>query len=781
MREKAVKIEVDLNGNSILSHESGRVIAKIKNNVDISFYSSKPGATIEGYYYNTTESKIRAQRLFAVSGGDEDTVANSKLAYNAHLSVGKFVKSDGTVIPGSNIMMTGSVLLEGITGDDSTSLTMDGVVGIRSVGESKAAIITRAFNGTITIKNSLIINPKTSEGNHIFDMFSYYVNGNRPTTSEVIDNGDGTTTTEYIESNNEKDGRKEGYEDYIFTPLVYVENSTLINLGAYMNGSSGAGNIVSNNGDGMGVCLVFNNVTTNGRLNPSNIGQYRVRVFGGVSGGIFACDSESYYIDAADAALCETLGVELPSGPINTVKMNTPMTIPTEFLTTGDYIEIQIPTGKDADGNFTYETYCYANGDYTGEGFALSIKDAENDNRVSNRKVILPYLTQGSALPENTVNVNWTNVDGTVAENEKYAKGGIYATLAAEPTQTAGTKDGVALTFSNDGTWKNAPKAGDVLTDDVTVTPGLKVEGVKITGLETNLSIYSDFGVNLYIPAEYAEYVEVKYGETALEETAVVIDEKNYVRVTVRRNVKDITEGVKFDITVTEEGASVAKSATVNIVTYATDILAGDSYTEADKYLMYYMLAYAKEAVKYLNSAEAYDETLAAATETYKAYATKDVAEYQYVITNTGLGSVLDGASVQLTSSPNFIFTFKDLDPTEGVSYFKGTVEVKYGENVQTLTADGTESYVVVSDMKAYNFASLLEITIKDENGEVVAEGNYNLDTFANYHVTNSKDENSATKADSEACLPLVQAFYNYVAVANGYKAGTLTETTPAA
>ncbi|MBQ8380982.1 MAG: hypothetical protein IJY18_03725, partial [Clostridia bacterium] len=323
--------------------------------------------------------------------------------------------------------------------------------------------------------------------------------------------------------------------------------------------------------------MTFKNCVTNGTVNnPSNM-------------------SHKVYVENTAAANLDTTSSE----GFQTVNYYAPMTL--EGLTTAETFKA------------TYKYY-----DSTLETPAIVTVDLviAANGYAGEADLVLPVLPEKSVADEDVLTVTYAGLGNNAALlTEKYAKGGYVQDKTATLTDVP-AYDGAALTLTHDATWGEVPTAA--LTESVTINPGYTV-AVKVQDLETNLSIYSDFGVNLYIPAEYAEYVEVKYGETALEETAVVIDEKNYVRVTVRRNVKDITEGVKFDITVTEEGASVAKSATVNIVTYATDILAGDSYTEADKYLMYYMLAYAKEAVKYLNSAEAYDETLAAATETYKA------------------------------------------------------------------------------------------------------------------------------------------------------------------
>jgi hypothetical protein len=53
--------------------------------------------------------------------------------------------------------------------------------------------------------------------------------------------------------------------------------------------------------------------------------------------------------------------------------------------------------------------------------------------------------------------------------------------------------------------------------------------------------------------------------------------------------------------------------------------------------------------------------------------------------------------------------------------------------------------------------------------------GTINFDTYAKYHTDNAANEESLTKDDSLAALELINALYDYVKVAEQYKAGTLT------
>ena len=76
--------------------------------------------------------------------------------------------------------------------------------------------------------------------------------------------------------------------------------------------------------------------------------------------------------------------------------------------------------------------------------------------------------------------------------------------------------------------------------------------------------------------------------------------------------------------------------------------------------------------------------------------------------------------------------------------------------------------------MKIYNFGGDINVTATAEDGTIVAEGKINLDTYAKYHKENAMDANSATQAESERALELINALYDYVKIAEQFKAGTL-------
>ena len=211
----------------------------------------------------------------------------------------------------------------------------------------------------------------------------------------------------------------------------------------------------------------------------------------------------------------------------------------------------------------------------------------------------------------------------------------------------------------------------------------------------------------------------------------------------------------------------MAKTVTLSIADYAAQILAGEQFADTDKALMYYMLNYVAEAAEYLNGAA--DEEIAKLLADNAKWNVITVEKtFANATQNTGLDSIFASAGVTLNEAPAFTFTLN--------GKFAGTVTVNYGEgNVRTFTVpEGSVAKLMVEDMKIYNFGTNLTVTAVSVDGEQTVTGSFNLDTYAKYHTENAANAESATQAESLAALDLINALYDYVKVAEAYKAGTL-------
>ena len=685
MKSYVDKIGFDLNGFTIELFND-KTFVFVSNNVEFNVYSSREG----GYIYsrsavirtNNTTYGFYGLRIFGIYNGGKETGANALTVNNAHINVGKFGD-----IPGSNLTINGGVIFEGISGDNSCSINADGIIASRTVMDSSAAIMTRAYFGKIIIKNSAFIAPTASalidlKGD---DAYGYTV--------------DGTL--------------------YEATPYVYIENSLLVNKG-------GDTNIVSDNSDSPEIAIELKNVIAAGRLNPSNEGQIKTKVNEGVGASNYAMGAINAPSTVYGSAVNYNVPIDLSKYVgTNIWKVQTPKLVSNTTGEVNDDIYVYVVT----------------------EGYESLAPEGAT-------VYVLPRITTISALKTDVVDVNYLDADGKTEKTVKYMKGGNVNT--AEYTAKTLTKN--AITLNPTGEWEGETKN---LQANVTLTSKYTAKS-NVSGLQANLSLYTNFDLNLYIPAQYKDYVSVSDGTDNIVLVPVTVGGKDYLKAVISRNSNEATVGATYVITVNEAGYTASTTATLSIASYAEAILKGESYTEADKQLMYYMLTYANEAYKYFGDKTNYDATITALLTTYADAKGEGMAPQTYAkaIENLAFGTVITEATVNLGSAPAFVFTVAD--------GFEGTITVTYAGNSKPLTIVGNKA--TVTGMKVYNFGADVIVTAEGTlNGEAITEtATYNLDTFVKYHVDNAKSESETAEA-SKACVALLKALYDYVTCADIY------------
>ena len=316
------------------------------------------------------------------------------------------------------------------------------------------------------------------------------------------------------------------------------------------------------------------------------------------------------------------------------------------------------------------------------------------------------------------------------------------------------------------------PEAGTVLTSSVDVIPGQKVVA-NLPGLKVNLSLYSDFLMNFYIPVSYKDYI-VSVNDEELGGDIVTLGEgenaAEYYKLTVKILTNNINKSARLEIKVKEGEHTVTKSVIMTVFGYVTSILEdfNNDYSDADEILAYYVLNYISAAYTYFSGSEF--SGMLEIIDRHASRFSSIVVDHSYAnaLENTGLGGVFTEAGIKLGEAPAFT-----LVPNGN---FAGTVTVTYGnDNVRTFKVPaGSTAKIVIEGMKIYNFGGDINVTATAEDGTIVAEGKINLDTYAKYHKENAMDANSATQAESERALELINALYDYVKIAEQFKAGTL-------
>ena len=701
-------INIDLNGNTLSLSENGALV-RVGSYTTLNVYSSKPGAMVNCVTF--TGGKLYGNYAFVIDDPAVTAMSALELADNvksAKINVGT-IEALGT--DGSNMVIVAETALQGKIGDDDCRIVCDGVdiYAPTDLNSNTAVIDARLFNGEVYVKNALIVSFIKA---NVFNLTGFY-EGNKPAKD--------------AEGNEiELSNRQSGFENGIVTSYMEVENCIVVNKVSGM-GDNNNDNIVGNNGDGSNAHknLKLKNVVTAGRLNPSNGNRTMVE-------GLVV--AEKYDLSSNNNPYGE-----------NTVllsKYNAPMTF--------DALDLGIET---VDGVLTV-AICYY--DAAEDRMVNYIEYKLSNNGVAasgSNAYMLPVLAKGTSYESELVTVSWVDFAGEVIASESYIKGGKFN---AKTNLTVEDVAGNVMSITWDGTFSAAPA---YVTENITLIPG-GIVSTNVTGIKANLSLYSDFNVNLYIPAAYMENITIE-GYTLVD---VTIGDVDYKMITVTQACNETTDSIVVTLNITEtiNGEEYTDTKVINysVAAYANTVLSSETLESEDKVLAYYMVAYANAATAYVDG-EA-NETLSAILENYSDYAAyEDEDGYADAVDVTNLSAVFSAVTVTLDPNPAYVLTVKD--------GFVGTVVVKYGNNERTYTIGAnTKREIVIEGMKIYDFAEMLTITADGTvNGEaaVVTDGAYSLDTFAKYH-----SENAETDETSAAAMPLINALIDYANVAYVYK-----------
>ena len=696
MREVVQVINVDFNGYAVNANYTR--FACVSNNTVMNIYSSAPGGTLTAL--GVSSNAVKGQRTLAIMhrSGNEG-IANAKQVFNAVLNVGSYVDENGNVLYKNNFTAVGGFLVEGNTGDNSCEMNFNDTYIYGAINDSDSVIMTRYYYGEMNFTNTVIASYKQG------------------CILSLRANGSGADAC---------------------TPNVVFENCRIMTANPASNIINKDGYDSSANTGSKETSIVFNNCQITGRLNPATSGTIRVG-----EGTAATTHAVSKYVET-------DLG-------------NYTYNVPMDVSVIEDENVIKVPKPAVSGSNAVIVGYYY----FVESAYMATFK-AENPDVAAADIVEIGLLTKITAKKTDAVKVTFEDLDGTVAHTDNYVKGGYIipevVNTSAGKTNTPVVADGSivsgALKITADGTW-NVP-AGPVTEDTVVKTKGYTVSG-NISGIKANLSIYSDFGVNVYIPASYAEYVlsVSADGKALLPITGVELNGESFIKTTVTRAAKDATKDAVITFTVKDSYDGVeyekAVSVTINVATYAAKVLALETATDADKQLMYQMLTYANEAIKFAGG-EANTEIAALIGEnvvTDYTEGAKDEAK-----DTAALEGAFAGATVDTGDELAFVFVLKN--------DFAGTVTVKNGGANYTFEVGADDSRIIeISGMKVYNFAHTLEITAEGTvGGEAVSvKGEYNLATFVQYHIDGALAENE----ESVACVEFAKAFYNYAKCALAY------------
>ena len=211
-----------------------------------------------------------------------------------------------------------------------------------------------------------------------------------------------------------------------------------------------------------------------------------------------------------------------------------------------------------------------------------------------------------------------------------------------------------------------------------------------VTGVKMNLTLYSDFVANLYIPAP-----DGYEGET------VTIGGKAYYVVKTDFAANLVGESKTVEV----EGMNIS----VSILSYAKALFGlSTGFMENEKTLMADALVYANAAAKLINGSE-----YANITALLKANAGYKSTLKTFNGKTKDMTSVSDGfeyATLDLTAQPSFIFAIKS-GAKVSVSYTNF-----WGVKVTKTETDAVDGKIVIDDMRIFDFANEFTLTVGEKS-----------------------------------------------------------------
>lgn len=225
-----VRVDSNLNQNGS-SYKNAEVVITTGTGEIVNVYSSYPGAKLENY--GVKDGKVTGGQLFNFSSGTKEFITDETTEQNTALNVGT-VTVNGKTIPGSNLTLEASVIVNAYYGDSTCKINIDGVTAVKNASDFTGLFVNRLYYGELNVTNCTIV--------------------------DTLGGGIVDGHTEGIEDT-DNDGTLELTDTRALAKCLFDNCTIIVN--------NDGGNIVKNNYSFKS--LTFKNCTTNGRLNGSNL------------------------------------------------------------------------------------------------------------------------------------------------------------------------------------------------------------------------------------------------------------------------------------------------------------------------------------------------------------------------------------------------------------------------------------------------------------------------------------------------------------------------------
>ena len=306
-----------------------------------------------------------------------------------------------------------------------------------------------------------------------------------------------------------------------------------------------------------------------------------------------------------------------------------------------------------------------------------------------------------------------------------------------------------------------------------------KVPTPALSGIKYNLSTYTNFSMNIYVPtsnylnAEFYDFSGGFYDSNSsysIKSTDAVIDSKEYMKFSFlffASDMNSITMYAKYNVTYNGTVYALLQKISVSIIDYTEKILCGDDFSDIEKQLAADMLRYCNETIKLSDGS--YNSSVSGILETHKEHLT-DINNIQLENTDTnckGLSHYIKEISLVFNSyEPKFAFKYTEnvapLSASEGDIDIRLDITYKSidGNQKTAKTKIDTENcYFFISGISAYDINEILTVkVITAGEDKPLAEGTFSLATYI------------STLESPTVDLTFAKALYSYVLSSKAYK-----------
>ncbi|MBR2650504.1 MAG: hypothetical protein IKD45_02480 [Clostridia bacterium] len=260
---------------------------------------------------------------------------------------------------------------------------------------------------------------------------------------------------------------------------------------------------------------------------------------------------------------------------------------------------------------------------------------------------------------------------------------------------------------------------------------------------KTSVTLYTDFGYNIYLPTALISAIGLDGEEIALADLdTVAIEGEEHYKLTVLLGSYEALRDISLKVTLTADGENFVATYTFNLYKYASVIIGGE-YPGVEKTLAMDMLAYVKAAYTYWNNSSDKLESIDALLgEDYLNTSSPDMSKEA----NEPSGSAFTNVTLHLGEAPAYRFYYEgDTAPDYTFTVGGRAVEARTGE-------DSFGKYV---EIKVYAYEMLLGISFTD--GDTAYE--YNVYSYYAWADANGK---SAEADITERLVKYCESAYAY-------------------